>query len=221
MIRLISQNKHFFRLFFGYVILAGLLQVFCSKTELFLWINTHYSAGADTFFKAYTYFGHGFFFALLAIILAVFYPTRLLLITAMSFATTGIASRLLKQVIFADNLRPKAFFEGKMSIRFAEGIEATHAHHSFPSGHTITAFALFTSLALMIPNKKWGILFFFAALLVAYSRVYLSQHFVEDVYAGSLIGCLLTVACFYWISSSPLSTKDWMDKPLTSLFKKS
>jgi membrane-associated phospholipid phosphatase len=37
-------------------------------------------------------------------------------------------------------------------------------------------------------SKAIVIVFFLCALLVAYSRIYLSQHFLIDVLAGSLIG---------------------------------
>ena len=59
---------------------------------------------------------------------------------------------------------------------------------SFPSGHTATAFALFTSISL--PARKGWIKagLFFPALAVAYSRIYLMQHFLSDVLVGSLIG---------------------------------
>jgi membrane-associated phospholipid phosphatase len=36
------------------------------------------------------------------------------------------------------------------------------------------------------------------AVLVGYSRIYLSQHFLADVVAGSFIGVAGGVLCVYW-----------------------
>jgi undecaprenyl-diphosphatase len=63
---------------------------------------------------------------------------------------------------------------------------------SFPSGHTITAFAVALSLAHYYPELTAGLLF--CALSVAASRILLGMHFLSDVLAGAAIGTLLSVA---------------------------
>lgn len=60
---------------------------------------------------------------------------------------------------------------------------------SFPSGHTITAFAVALSLMRFYPDLAVGLLF--CALSVAASRVLLGMHFLSDVVAGAAIGTLL------------------------------
>ncbi|PWU05899.1 MAG: phosphatase PAP2 family protein [Terriglobia bacterium] len=60
---------------------------------------------------------------------------------------------------------------------------------SFPSGHTISAFAVALSLSLFYPSLAPGLLF--CAASVAASRVVLGMHFLSDVLAGTAIGCLL------------------------------
>jgi len=60
---------------------------------------------------------------------------------------------------------------------------------SFPSGHTITAFAVSVSLSLFYPNLAFGL--FFCAVSVAASRILLGMHFLSDVLAGAAIGTLL------------------------------
>jgi undecaprenyl-diphosphatase len=63
---------------------------------------------------------------------------------------------------------------------------------SFPSGHSITAFAVATSLGLFYPEWMVGLLF--CAASVAVSRILLGMHFLSDVVAGSLLG----VSLGYW-----------------------
>jgi len=57
---------------------------------------------------------------------------------------------------------------------------------SFPSGHSITAFAVVLTLILFYPSWTIGLLF--CALSVAISRIVLGMHYVSDVAVGCLIG---------------------------------
>lgn len=59
---------------------------------------------------------------------------------------------------------------------------------SFPSGHSVTAFALAFVLARTYP--RYVVLFYGLAVLVALSRVYLAKHFPSDVVAGAVVGIL-------------------------------
>jgi undecaprenyl-diphosphatase len=62
---------------------------------------------------------------------------------------------------------------------------------SFPSGHTITAFAVSVALRHFYPELGTGLLF--CALSIAASRILLGMHFLSDVVAGAAIGT--SVAC--------------------------
>lgn len=66
---------------------------------------------------------------------------------------------------------------------------------SFPSGHTITAFAVAVCLSQFYPSLALGLLF--CALSVAASRVLLGMHFLSDVLAGAVIGSILAVGSAY------------------------
>ncbi len=57
---------------------------------------------------------------------------------------------------------------------------------SFPSGHTITAFAVAISIGEFYPVLL-GILIFFA-LAIATSRILLGMHFLSDVAVGAIMG---------------------------------
>src|SRR5438477_7248275 len=60
---------------------------------------------------------------------------------------------------------------------------------SFPSGHSITAFAVAVSLGYFYPPLLAGLLF--CAASVAVSRILLGLHFLSDVLAGSALGVAL------------------------------
>jgi membrane-associated phospholipid phosphatase len=95
--------------------------------------------------------------------------------------------------------RPKAYFSHQLDrIHFVKDLYILSVH-SFPSGHTVTAFSAGVVLTYLVKNKAWGVLFLVIAMLVGYSRMYLSQHFFEDVTVGSVVGVLLTVMWLTYI----------------------
>ena len=65
---------------------------------------------------------------------------------------------------------------------------------SFPSGHTITAFAVTLPVGLFYPSLMAPLLFL--ALSVAASRIILGMHFLSDVVAGCMIGTTLGYSFF-------------------------
>jgi undecaprenyl-diphosphatase len=64
---------------------------------------------------------------------------------------------------------------------------------SFPSGHSATAFAAATAVAILCPKLRPAALAIAAA--VAVSRVYLRVHFPLDVVAGAALGAFLGAVC--------------------------
>ena len=65
---------------------------------------------------------------------------------------------------------------------------------SFPSGHAIFFFAMATAIYLY--NKKWGLGFFFAALLITTARVTAGVHYPSDILGGMIIGTITAYMIF-------------------------
>ncbi len=70
---------------------------------------------------------------------------------------------------------------------------------SFPSGHTMTAFAITFSLASYYPNLLAGLIF--CAISVAASRIMLGLHYLSDVLVGIVVGSAIGVASALLLSS--------------------
>ena len=92
----------------------------------------------------------------------------------------------IKRIIRAP--RPSVILS-ELGIDFpmVEGVDL-HSTLSFPSGHTSAAFAFCFAVALFCTKWWQKMLCLLVAIFCGYSRIYLSQHFLEDVLAGSVVG---------------------------------
>lgn len=166
-----------------------------AKIDSHLFVNSMNSAFLDFFFTYFTHVGGGTFVIVGSLILSIIFWKRLgysvlLLAIFNLFLVSGI-TQFLKHIIFSDAMRPVAFI-GRKLLHVAPDVEM-HSSNSFPSGHTAAGFAFFALVAFLFGKNKW-IQFFcgVAAILVGYSRIYLSQHFLEDAVFGGSIG----LVCF-------------------------
>ena len=66
---------------------------------------------------------------------------------------------------------------------------------SFPSGHATFFFAI--ASAVFLYNRKWGVGFFVAALIITISRVIAGVHYPSDIVGGMLVGIAVAYAVFY------------------------
>lgn len=186
-----------------------------SKSDIHIFINQYHAPFADVFFKYITYLGEGWLFAL-AIPAALFISPRAGIHIALAGLFTLIFTGLLKQVVFEGYPRPIEYFRNTYDLYQIAGVKM-NSWNSFPSGHTTAAFAMYCTFSYYIKRKWAQFLFFTIALLVGYSRMYLSQHFLVDVVFGAALGVLASFAAYY-ISSLFKSTK--FDVPILGKHKK-
>lgn len=198
---IIKTNAAFLFPYLLFLIVGAQLLLTNSKASLHLFFNAYYNPWADEFFSRATNMGDGIMVVFICIVL-LFIRYKYTILLAITTSTAGIVTQILKRTFFDDVVRPQKFFELLTShLRLVPGVEV-HLNNSFPSGHSTTAFAMFLTLSLIVKEKYIKFLLFCAALLIGYSRIYLSQHFFNDVYAGSLIAVSITLTLYYFIQKS-------------------
>ena len=194
------------------MVVFGLLYVY-SKVELHLLLNSYHTSIQDTFFKYYSMLAEGPLYVL-ALLPLLWKKIKLTIFFALCELSGGGVLQILKHTISTD--RPVSVFEHyhDMILPLVQGVEMHHSN-SFPSGHASTFFVFCTCSAIFLAyynrkknnqNKRrtWVMssmmmlsLFVFATL-GAYSRIYLSQHFLSDVCIGSIIGFMTPCLIFYF-----------------------
>ena len=188
----------------------GVTLVLKDKSDLHLWLNSYHTSWSDFFFRYYTYIAEYGIYVVALILL--FWKLGASLYLLIGEAVGGITVQILKHLVQAP--RPKVFFDlanHPDALPLVEGVQL-HSSNSFPSGHASTFFVLFFGLAIVLgyygnfqtsQKKALQVLCFLLALVGAYSRVYLSQHFAVDIFAGCIIGVLaisLLHPAFVWVN---------------------
>jgi membrane-associated phospholipid phosphatase len=192
-----------------FLLICGFLLAIFSKPQLHILSNEANSPFFDIFFKYATNLGDGAVIAVLFVIL-LFVRYRYAFAFLTGSLATALIVNLFKKVVFHNMYRPSKYFEmfETYKLHLVEGVKM-HSLQSFPSGHTATAFNLFIMMAFMVKNNTLKFLFFVMAVLVAYSRVYISQHFLMDITAGSVIGVIIMTLAFVWFETF---NKKWLDR---------
>ena len=192
---LIRQNRVFFITYGLLLLVVGGLMLAYTKEQLIRFVNDHNSPPGDALFPYLTYLGDGGLVVMVGILLLVLNRWAGWLVLV-SFAVSGLLSLFLKLVVFPERLRPLRYFEhSNWEYHLIKDLHINE-YNSFPSGHTTSAFALFTMLAFLWRQKTWGWVCVLLAAVAGYSRVYLFQHFVEDTFAGALLGTITSVLVY-------------------------
>ena len=209
---LLQKNKSVISVYLLCVVCLLVVLAISDKTTIHLTINRYHSRFADWFFKIATNLGDGIFVVAISLTIALFWKIKHGLYSLSVYLFSGIFVQIMKRLVWPSAVRPISFFE-EGSLHLVEGIKMHH-YHSFPSGHSASAFGLFFAL-IFIVNKSWQKwLFFMLSVVTGYSRLYLSQHFLEDVIIGSFIG---VTSALFMLSLFNKTSVNWLQKPIIKI----
>lgn len=132
----------------------------------------------------------------------VVYRTRRWIAYGVAMALAGAAAGVSVQIVkyTAGRTRPELWLGPFHHARAA----AT----SFPSGHTVGAFALAGVLMLASPSRTMRVIAFLLALSVAVSRVLAFRHWTSDVLASAAIGMILAGIAVRAVTAAEVSFRE-------------
>ena len=207
----------------------GLALLYIPQGELHLLLCDRHTPARDIFYRYYTQVAEWFPYVV-CVILLLFSRIGDGVFASAAMILSALTTQLFKNIINAP--RPIKWFELNMpdvQLPLTPGVEV-HSWFSFPSGHTTSFFALAFVVSILFSretstsslsstNRSYNYLFqtalFFLAALGGYSRIYLSQHFARDVFAGILVGVIVTAVCYAVFSR--YEDKKWYNYRLLSL----
>jgi membrane-associated phospholipid phosphatase len=105
-----------------------------------------------------------------------------------------LAGEVIKWVVG----RGRPFVGGKADAFNFVPFNGTEAHFSFPSAHSITAFALAFAVSAIWPRTRLVISVY--AIVILLTRLVLLAHHPSDVVAGAVIGVTGAMAVRYWFA---------------------
>ena len=153
------------------------------QSSSFLFVNRFTQTLPDTLWAWLTFFGNGWGVFAMAFPLLLLAP-RLLTAGILTGVIAALASTLLKS--WFDLPRPAGMLEDGSFYRIGEPL----LNRAFPSGHSITAFAIASALYFSVDNSKRRpmLLIFVFAALIGLSRSAVGAHWLTDVLAGAGVG---------------------------------
>jgi membrane-associated phospholipid phosphatase len=201
-----SQSvKAFLGIFIFFEVVGWLFVSTFDRIDQLQFINGHNSAVADLAFQALSATAEVVLPIVLLLYLIRFKKAYALPYVYSYALSTGLIQGL-KHLVFANALRPLAYFASSgVKWHIIPGLLISE-FNSMPSGHTGAAFFMFFWVAVLLRRLTWGLLAGIIAVGVAYSRVYLFQHFPVDTLVGAAIG-VGSSALFYSIYDAKSSSK--------------
>lgn len=207
---LIFKTRYFLIPWILFILAAGIILLTFSVAEIHLAVNEHNNSFLDFIMPVVTLGADGWTIVV-ACLLMFAWNRKAGLFISLSCLLTSAITWVLKSTLFNGQPRPKWYFTNveQFDLHYVPGVE-NWLYDSFPSGHTTVAFAFFFSIAICLRQRKIASLLFLAAIAVGYSRIYLSQHFLLDVFFGSLIGTIGTLIVF-----AEATRFKWISIPVT------
>jgi membrane-associated phospholipid phosphatase len=177
------------------------LKIFFQHGEEVMWFNNWRVEPLNSIFRFITKWGEWYPYVFLGLPFLL-WRYRIVLVIAIAGLLTIPSVTLLKHSF--QSPRPHTYFQQQGTRDQLVTVPETHLMSggtSFPSGHSTSAFTIYTLLTLglyeIFGTFRQGLLLALAAILAAVSRVFLAQHFLSDILAGSLMGIILG-SLFWW-----------------------
>ncbi len=200
--RFIQENIIFLSHCLVFLCVLGSLLCLIPQTNLHLALNGFHTHTGDIFFRYFTQIGEWVPYAIAACLL--FYKVGSATFLISSNLIAGLVTQIIKRIVCAP--RPAKVFDiahNPDAFPIVEGVKL-HLSNSFPSGHTTTCFAVFFAIAILIGHTRLSATgkqlaqyaCFLLALVGSYSRIYLSQHFAADVFAGAIVALCVVMAIY-------------------------
>ena len=180
------KHKFFFIPYFIFILVGAIVLLLFDKESLHLFFDQHHRPWLDLIAPWVTFLGDGWFSVILAVAF-LFFSSRKAITLGLAYGSSSIVVQVLKLYVFNLHYRPVKFFDGMATLHLIPGVEM-NTLYSFPSGHSTSAFALCCCLAYFTQKDWMKLLLLLSALFISFSRIYLNQHFFEDVYLGAIIG---------------------------------
>jgi membrane-associated phospholipid phosphatase len=196
----------------GVISVPFLFTLAMGHVELHMAINRWVNPTLNGIFAYGTHLADGLVPTAIALVF-LFLRWRWFLMMAVSVTGSSIFIQLLKHLVFAWVDRPFLLVGQLPGFNQVPGVEL-YLHNSFPSGHSTCAFSMCMALAVIIGRPKGAAAWALLAGLLAFSRVYLSQHFVEDAVTGAALGTISAWATYRWLYVAPFAGKAWLDRSL-------
>ena len=152
----------------------------------------------------------------LCVVLLLFYRAGWATLLASNLLLSTLIVQPIKHIVHAP--RPLTWFADNMpeiTLPLVEGVRM-NLWLSFPSGHTTTFFVLFFSLSIILCAENirgkniLSFICFLCASFGAYTRIYLSQHFALDIFAGILIAIFSTLILYFFLVRKTQNTRFWV-----------
>ena len=195
------------------VVCMGVILYLFPKTELHLLLCQPHTTSLDTIVPIITNLVD--WLPYLCVLLLLFYRAGWATFLASNLLLSTLIVQPIKHIVCAP--RPLTWFAENMpdvTLPLVEGVKM-NLWLSFPSGHTTTFFVLFFSLSIILcaENIKGknilSFICFLCATFGAYTRIYLSQHFALDIFAGILIAVFSTLCLYFFLVKKTRNTQFW------------
>lgn len=205
---IIRKNAVFFIGFFLFTFVGLAFTQYFGRDQLHLIVNNYFNSFFDVFFKYFSKLGPIIFILsiLFYIIKKEKYKTLFVLLSA--YLLNFIVVTFVKKLFFIHVHRPTYYFSQKgIDLHLIDGV-SSQIPFTFPSGHASESF-LFMLFICMISKSKWvQFLAIGVSITMAFSRVYLSKHFLIDTIGGAILGVFIMTFMYYFYQNKSSSLLD-------------